>query len=223
MVLASCNRELCHHRASRFNGLRAGIPNDKYGRRTALRRPPSSAFYGQFAEEIRIRLRAYTESRPRAAGDVRDPSLPGRIHPLGEAALSLSRWPAPTELPARHPRLGHRRTRHMAGTVIGPFRISFYLLKSPRLDTLRPLDRMGIRHGERPPRKLAMQRLLARYRRCKCLSSQLSQKSTQRGECQVIWSLYAIGLFLLPRQFRQEAASRRAKEGEGLNDDVPLI
>ncbi|KAJ7866056.1 hypothetical protein B0H14DRAFT_2573603 [Mycena olivaceomarginata] len=39
----------------------------------------------------------------------------------------------------------------------------------------------------------------------------------------VIWSLYAIGLFLLPRQFRQEAASRRAKEGEGLNDDVPLI
>ncbi|KAJ6476893.1 hypothetical protein C8R45DRAFT_873205 [Mycena sanguinolenta] len=37
-----------------------------------------------------------------------------------------------------------------------------------------------------------------------------------------IWSLYAIGLALLPRQFRQEAASRRAKD-EGHKDNVALI
>ncbi|KAJ7751516.1 hypothetical protein DFH07DRAFT_525863 [Mycena maculata] len=38
----------------------------------------------------------------------------------------------------------------------------------------------------------------------------------------VIWGLYAIGLVLLPRQFKQEAAGRRAK-GDAPKDDVPLI
>ncbi|KAJ7041471.1 hypothetical protein C8F04DRAFT_1078979 [Mycena alexandri] len=38
----------------------------------------------------------------------------------------------------------------------------------------------------------------------------------------IIWTLYAIGLGLLPRQLRKEADDRRAKH-ERLNDDVPLI
>ncbi|KAJ7135629.1 hypothetical protein C8R44DRAFT_729198 [Mycena epipterygia] len=38
----------------------------------------------------------------------------------------------------------------------------------------------------------------------------------------VMWGLYAIGLVLFPRQFKQEAASRRAKE-EGDKDNLPLI
>ncbi|KAJ7077562.1 hypothetical protein C8R44DRAFT_896234 [Mycena epipterygia] len=38
----------------------------------------------------------------------------------------------------------------------------------------------------------------------------------------VMWGLYAIGLVLLPRQFKQEAASRRAKD-EGHKDNLPLI
>ncbi|KAK6992661.1 cytochrome b561 domain-containing protein [Favolaschia claudopus] len=37
-----------------------------------------------------------------------------------------------------------------------------------------------------------------------------------------MWSLYAIGLGLLPRQLKQEAATRRAKD-EGYKDNVPLI
>ncbi|KAJ7041479.1 hypothetical protein C8F04DRAFT_1300837 [Mycena alexandri] len=39
---------------------------------------------------------------------------------------------------------------------------------------------------------------------------------------QAIWAIYGLGLLLLPRQFKQEAASRRAKE-EGAKDDVNLI
>ncbi|KAJ6571448.1 hypothetical protein B0H19DRAFT_1255418 [Mycena capillaripes] len=39
-----------------------------------------------------------------------------------------------------------------------------------------------------------------------------------------IWSIYAIGLLLLPRQFRQEAKARKAKEvPESPNDDSRLI
>ncbi|KAJ7135593.1 hypothetical protein C8R44DRAFT_976484 [Mycena epipterygia] len=38
----------------------------------------------------------------------------------------------------------------------------------------------------------------------------------------VMWGLYAIGLVLLPRQFKQEAANRRARE-EGDRDNLPLI
>ncbi|KAJ7773968.1 hypothetical protein B0H16DRAFT_1304278 [Mycena metata] len=37
-----------------------------------------------------------------------------------------------------------------------------------------------------------------------------------------IWAIYGLGLLLLPRQFKQEAASRRAKE-EGIKEDANLI
>ncbi|KAJ7115063.1 hypothetical protein C8R43DRAFT_902864 [Mycena crocata] len=38
----------------------------------------------------------------------------------------------------------------------------------------------------------------------------------------IVWSLYIIGLGLLPRQLKQEEASRRAKY-ETFDDDVPLV
>ncbi|KAI0311023.1 hypothetical protein OF83DRAFT_1069520 [Amylostereum chailletii] len=46
---------------------------------------------------------------------------------------------------------------------------------------------------------------------------------------QIVWSLYGLGLFLLPRQLKQEAARRKfvlensKLDGKGSKDDVPLM
>ncbi|KAJ6612558.1 hypothetical protein B0H10DRAFT_2052118 [Mycena sp. CBHHK59/15] len=39
----------------------------------------------------------------------------------------------------------------------------------------------------------------------------------------VIWSLYALGLGLLPRQLKQEAAARRKAAGKGVQEDTPSL